>query len=162
MTRGAGNAGYYSGNDMQLFLVHHAEAVSPIVDPERPLSSAGRLHAETLAANASRAGVKPAAIWHSGKRRARETAEVFWRACNPLSSLKMVRGLRPEDSAEWMRDVLRVEDHDVMLVGHMPNLPALLQALTGDGIFPPHGLVWLERGPDGRFVERRRWASHSS
>lgn len=162
MTRGADNAGYYSGNDMRLFLVHHAEALSPVVDPERPLSSAGRLHAERLAASASDAGVRPAVIWHSGKRRARETAEIFWRICNPLSSMKMVRGLRPEDPPGWMREALRGEDQDVMLVGHMPSLPALLHVLTGEAEFPPHGLVWLERDADGTFVERRRWASHSS
>jgi len=147
---------------MQLFLVHHAEAVSPVADPQRPLSTAGRLHAATLAATARDAGVKPVAIWHSGKLRSRETAEAFWRACNPLASLKMVRGLRPEDSADWMRDILLVEDQDVMLVGHMPNLPALLQLLIGDASFPLHGLVWLERVTGGRFVERRRWTTHSS
>lgn len=147
---------------MQLFLVHHAEAVSPAFDPERPLSSAGRLHAEKLADAARDAGVKPAVIWHSGKRRSRETAEAFWRACNPLASVKMVRGLRPEDSPEWMRAVLRGEDQDVMLVGHMPNLPALLHLLTGASGFPLHGLVWLERDAGGAFVERRRWEDHSS
>jgi phosphohistidine phosphatase len=147
---------------MQLFLVHHAEALSPAVDPERPLSAAGRLQAEALAARAREAGVRPSVIWHSGKRRARETAEAFWRACNPLSTLKMVRGLRPEDPPEWMRDLLRAEDQDVMLVGHMPSLPALLCLLVGDGGFPLHGLVWLERQTDGTFAERRRWAPHSS
>ncbi len=147
---------------MHLFLVHHAEALSPVVDPERPLSAAGRLQAEALAASAREAGVRPSVIWHSGKRRARETAEAFWRACNPLSTLKMVRGLRPEDPPEWMRDLLRAEDQDVMLVGHMPSLPALLHLLIGDGEFPLHGLVWLERQTDGTFTERRGWAPHSS
>ena len=160
MTRGAGNARYYSGNGMRLFLVHHADAVSPVVDPERPLSPAGRGHAEALAGQAAGAGVKPDVIWHSGKRRARETAEIFWRACNPLASLNMVRGLRPEDSPGWMRDVLRAEDRDVMLVGHMPSLPALLHELIGDAAFPPHGMVWLEREANGAFVERRRWTGH--
>jgi phosphohistidine phosphatase len=147
---------------MQLFLVHHAEAVSPIVDAERPLSLSGRVHAESLAAAARDAGVKPAVIWHSGKRRSRETAEAFWRACNPLAPLRMVRGLRPEDSAEWMHQVVKAEDQDVLLVGHMPHLPALLALLIGPGAFPLHGLVWLERDEHGAFVERRRWTSHSS
>jgi phosphohistidine phosphatase len=142
---------------MRLFLVHHADALSPVVDPERPLSSLGRAHAEALAGHARAAAVKPAVIWHSGKRRARETAEIFWRVCNPLASLNMVRGLRPEDPPGWMRDMLRAEDRDVMLVGHMPSLPALLHDLIGDSTFPLHGLVWLERQPDGAFVERRRW-----
>jgi len=140
---------------MQLFLVHHAESVGP--DPQRPLSTVGHAHAEALAASARDAGVKPDVIWHSGKLRARQTAEAFWRTCNPFASLTMVRGLRPEDSAAWMRDLLLVEDQDVLLAGHMPNLPSLLELLTGDSMFPLHGLVWLERDDGGSFTERRRW-----
>jgi phosphohistidine phosphatase len=143
---------------MQIFLVHHADAVSPVVDPQRPLSSAGLAHVDALAASARDAGVRPAVIWHSGKLRSRQTAEAFWRTCNPFASLKMVRGLRPEDPAVWMRDLLLVEEADVLLVGHMPNLPSLLELLTGDSTFPLHGLVWLEREEGGAFVERRRWA----
>jgi phosphohistidine phosphatase len=147
---------------MQLFLVHHADAVSPIVDAERPLSTEGRRQAETLAAAARDAGVAPAIVWHSGKRRSRETAEIFWRTCNPLASFHMTRGLRPEDKPDWIRDCLHGESADVMVVGHMPNLPALLHALVGDAAFPPHGLVWLERADDGRYVERRRWTGQLS
>jgi len=142
---------------MQLFLVHHAEAVGPDVDPQRPLSSAGHVHAEALAVSARDAGVRPDVIWHSGKLRARQTAEAFWRACNPFASLKMVRGLRPEDSAVWIRDLLLVEEQDVLLVGHMPSLPSLLELLTGESTFPAHGLVWLAREEGATFTERRRW-----
>ena len=42
-------------------------------------------------------GVKPDAIWHSGKLRARQTAEPLWRACNPLAEFAAARGLQPED-----------------------------------------------------------------
>lgn len=147
---------------MQLFLVHHADAVSPIVDAERPLSTEGRRQAEHLAAAARDAGVKPEIVWHSGKRRTRETAEIFWRTCNPLASFHMTRGLRPEESPNWIRDCLRGESGSVLIVGHMPNLPALLYELTGNAAFPQHGLVWLERGEDGRYVERRRWSAQLS
>ena len=66
-----------------LYLVHHAEAAESHVDPQRPLTEAGRRHAERLAGEAARRGVRPAAVWHSGKLRARQTAEILWRACNP-------------------------------------------------------------------------------
>lgn len=141
---------------MNVFLVHHAEAVSPAVDAQRPLSRAGLTHADTLAAVARDAGVKPAEVWHSGKLRARQTAEAYWRTCNPFAAFKMVRGLRPEDPASWMRDELQAEPHDVMLVGHMPHLPDLLCHLTGNAQFPLHGIVWLERRADGTFVEKWR------
>lgn len=141
---------------MNVFLVHHAEAVSPAVDPQRPLSRTGLAHADALAAIARDAGVKPAEVWHSGKLRARQTAEAYWRLCNPFASFKMVRGLRPDDPPAWIRDELNAEPHDVMLVGHMPHLPELLYQLTGDDRFPLNGIVWLERREDGRFVEKWR------
>lgn len=141
---------------MNVFLVHHAEAVGPVLDPQRPLSRAGLAHADGLAAVARDAGVTPSEVWHSGKLRARQTAEAYWRACNPFAAFRMVRGLRPEDPAAWMRDELRVVPQDVMLVGHMPHLPDLLYQLTGNDMFPVHGIVWLERRGDGTFVEKWR------
>jgi phosphohistidine phosphatase len=140
---------------MNLFLVHHADALSPAIDPQRPLSQAGLAHAQTLAENARDAGIKPAVIWHSGKLRSRQTAEAFLRVCNPFATFKMVRGLRPEDPATTIRDVLVGEDEDLMLVGHMPHLPALRLLLTRGGAFPLHGLLWLVRDADGRYRETR-------
>jgi phosphohistidine phosphatase len=139
---------------MNIVLVHHADAVGPGVDPQRPLSRLGLAQAEWLAKQAHERGVKPAAIWHSGKLRARQTAEAFWRTCNPFASFRLVRGLRPEDPPVWMRDLLAVEEQDVLLVGHMPHLPELLRELTGSDAFPAHGLVWLERREDGTFEEK--------
>jgi phosphohistidine phosphatase len=138
---------------MTVCLVHHADAVSPTIDTRRPLSRLGVAQAEWLAARARDHGIKPDVIWHSGKLRARETAEIFLRACNPFAAFTMERGLRPDDAAPWMRDVLRGESRHVLLVGHMPHLPELLRELTGTATFPSHGLVWLERQAAGGFVE---------
>lgn len=141
-----------------IYLVHHGDAVPPEVDPQRPLSDRGRADAERLAKAAAGRGVSPAVIWHSGKLRARQTAEAFWRACNPLASLTAVRGLQPSDPPDWMADQLRGEAREVMLVGHMPNLERLLNLLTqgradGERRFPPHGLVALEEVA-GLWLER--------
>src|SRR5215208_4754021 len=136
-----------------ILLVHHGHAVGPGVDPMRPLSSAGRAATERLAAAAAARGVKPDAIWHSGKLRARQTAELFWKLCNPLASFTAVRGLLPDDPPQWIRDRLTAEDGNLLIVGHMPYLPRLLALLTGQhddinaATFPLHGCVMLE--PDG-------------
>ena len=132
-----------------LLLVHHGDAVGPDVDPMRPLSSAGRVATERVASAAMARGVKPAAIWHSGKLRARQTAEIVWKVCNPLSSFTAERGLLPDDPPKWIRDRLTGEDRTILIVGHMPYLPRLLGMLTGArderGMsFPLHGCVALE------------------
>jgi phosphohistidine phosphatase len=141
---------------MNVWLVHHADAVSPTVDTRRPLSRLGVAQAEWLAGQARDRGIRPDVIWHSGKLRARETAEAFLRACNPFAPFTMERGLRPDDPPVWMRDVLRAEARNVLLVGHMPHLPELLRELVGASSFPSHGLVWLARDEEGRFVETTR------
>ena len=78
---------------MRVFLVHHGDAVGPEVDPRRPLSSHGRDAVERLAALAAEKGAQPSVVWHSGKLRAKQTAEIFWRACNALAELSASRDL---------------------------------------------------------------------
>jgi len=137
-----------------LLLVHHGAALGPEIDPMRPLSSAGRAATERLAGEVAARGVKPDAIWHSGKLRARQTAEFFWKACNPFAPLTAERGLLPDDPPQWIRDRLTDEGRTILIVGHMPYLPRLLATLTAAGDdtgqrpFPLHGCVALELDGD--------------
>jgi phosphohistidine phosphatase len=147
-------------NAPMIYLVHHADAVGPEVEPQRPLSAVGRMHADLLAKDAASRGVKPIAIWHSGKLRARQTAEAFLRACNPLAEFSAIHGLQPMDQPGWIKDRLVGEECEVMLVGHMPSLPRILTVLTTgtEGAlieFPLHGMIALEPSDD-HWVERWR------
>jgi phosphohistidine phosphatase len=142
---------------VRVVLVHHADAVGPDVDPQRPLSSRGQRQAAALASAAHDAGIRPAAIWHSGKLRARQTAEAFLRHSNPAADFRMVRGLRPDDPPEWIRDAVEAEDREILLVSHMPPLPALLRLLAPEaGTFPLNGLVVLARRGPRSYEERLR------
>lgn len=135
-------------------LVHHADALAPTVDPQRSLSERGLGQAEWLAEQARAAGCTPVAIWHSGKLRARQTAQAFLRACNPMAEFRMVRGLRSEDPPEWMRDELNAETRDVLLVGHMPHIAALARSLSPDaGEFPLNGVIAFRRSGDKLWTE---------
>ena len=62
---------------MAVVLAHHAQAVGPEVDAMRPLSSVGQAVAARVATVAAGRGVVPEIIWHSGKLRARQTAEAY-------------------------------------------------------------------------------------
>lgn len=147
---------------MFLYLVHHGDAVGPEVDPRRPLSARGHEAVERLALDAASRGVKPAVVWHSGKLRAKQTAEAFWRLCNALAEISATRDLQPDDPPSWMRDRLRGESRDILIAGHFPFLPKLLTLLvTGREDapvpFPQHGLVSLESTDEGEtWVEKRR------
>jgi phosphohistidine phosphatase len=147
---------------MMLYLVHHAEAVGPKTDLTQPLSEHGRLQADRVALAAASRGSRPSAIWHSGKLRARQTAEAFWHACNPAAEISEVRGLKPGDSPDAILDALIGEARDIMVVSHFPLLGGLLRLLVhGDPEtaagpeFPLHGVVALERLGQG-WAERWR------
>lgn len=142
---------------MRVALVHHADAVGPDVDSQRPLSARGEAQARQLADRLTAArselpalsGWMPAAIWHSGKLRARQTAEAFL-SQNPFARFKMVRGLRPDDPAEIILASLSLEAADLIVVSHMPLLPALRWQLTAvGGAFPLHGLVVVDQTESG-------------
>ena len=139
---------------MRLYLVHHGEAVGPEIDPRRPLTPWGRVNVDRLAADAAARGAKPDTVWHSGKLRARQTAESFWRACNALAEFSATKDLQPGDPPAWMRDRLRGETRDLLIAGHFPHLPKLLASLVGESEgssrdFPPHGVVALETEDEG-------------
>ena len=146
---------------MFFYLAHHGDALEPAEDPQRPLSPRGRAQVDDLAARAAARGVRPAVIWHSGKLRARQTAEAYWRACNPLAEFTATRWAQPGDPPR-LADLLKVETRDVMLAGHMPHVDRLLRRLLGEdeGLspFPVNGLVALERVAEA-WVERWRLAS---
>jgi phosphohistidine phosphatase len=135
-----------------VYLVHHGDAVGPDVDHRRPLSRAGQAHVERLAAEAAARGANPGIVWHSGKLRAKQTAEAFWRACNPLAELSATRDLQPDDPPQWIADRLRGETRDILIAGHFPHLPRVLVLLTAsydEQAFPPHGVVALSSDDQG-------------
>ena len=132
---------------MFLELVHHGEAVDAASDPRRPLSEMGSIASRRIAVMVAAKGAKPEAIWHSGKYRARQTADILWRECNPLAENLAVHGLRPNDSTRWIVERLLNLSSDTMLVGHVPHLDDLLRVLVADKstTLPVHGVVALQR-----------------
>ena len=112
------------------------------------MSAVGQQAVARAAADAAVRGARPAVVWHSGKLRARQTADAFWRACNALAELSATRDLQPADPPEWIRDRLRGESRDILIAGHLPHLSRLLTLLlagreeTAAG-FPQHGVVAL-------------------
>lgn len=118
---------------MELYLAQHGRAVAAEEDPDRPLTAGGREETERVARALAAAGVRAGAVWHSGKTRARQTAEIFAAHLAPEVELERREWLGPLDDPRKAVEAARELGEDVLLVGHKPymsRLPSLL--LTGN------------------------------
>lgn len=140
---------------MKLYLVRHAEPLRKEEDPERPLSERGWSDIRKIATFvSSQAGVRVKGIMHSGKTRARQTAEALAESLNPPEGLQEVDGLNPlDDLSVWAERLENIEE-DIMLVGHLPYLEKLTAQLVCHdedevvNFFRSAGIVCLERNEE--------------
>ncbi|SRR6266542_1898911 len=139
---------------MRIYLVQHGEAKSEEEDPERPLTDRGVDDVRRVARVAAAAGsVVVDGVVHSGKERARQTAEIWGQTLGvPVDKAE---GLAPLDDPSAWAARLATPERELMLVGHLPHLAKLAGMLiAGDGerpvvAFRQGGLVGLEQGPAG-------------
>ena len=133
---------------MRLYLVQHAEAVESSVDPARPLSPRGARDAAALAKACARARIEASEVLHSGKARARQTAEAIAEACD--LEIRSADGLAPMDPVQPFATQC-AEMRSTVVVGHLPFLERLVSLLlTGREepsvvAFQRGGMVCLER-----------------
>ena len=117
---------------MQLYLVQHALATSKEENPGRPLSAEGESTARRMAEfAAAHLRVGPGAIYHSGKLRAKQTAELFAEHLKPKGGVEEVEGMSPMDEPTLIAEKLESMGDNPMLVGHLPHLSRLAAHLVG-------------------------------
>ena len=140
---------------MKIYLVQHGEAKSEADDPERPLTDRGRREVATMAAVLKRNRLPVAAIWHSGKLRASQTAGVLALALEPEGGVTERSGLAPKDDPAMVAAALERPATPIMVVGHLPHLSRLASLLTvGDPEkeiirFRPGGVLCLLQAEEG-------------
>ncbi len=110
-----------------IYLVQHGLAVASEEDPRRPLSAAGSAEVERVARWAGAAGLAVAEIRHSGKLRARQTAERLAVALAPPGGVIEAPGLAPNDP---VAPAVAALSDGLMLVGHLPFLARLAGLLV--------------------------------
>lgn len=146
---------------MRLYLVQHGEAESEEVDPERSLSAKGLQDVTKVAAFLRKLGLRVAAIRHSGKTRAAQTAEFLASVVAGDSGVIRTSGLSPNDPVGPLVEEIKGSADDLMVVGHLPFLGKLASALTTGSesasivAFQQGGVVCLER--DEGATWRVRW-----
>lgn len=143
---------------MKLYLVQHANAKSKEEDPLRPLSNEGWEEIKRIAEYARRyLHIEVDQILHSGKLRAKQTAETLARQLELPKLVNSVEGLEPRANPHVMRDYLAETQKDILVVGHLPHLSKLANLLLVENeekdviVFRNACLVCLERQIDSRW-----------
>ena len=118
---------------MRVYLVQHGEARPKDEDPDRRLTDQGVRDVTKMAAFLKPLDLRLAGVWHSGKPRARQTAEILAASVTAEGGVVQREGLAPEDPVRAVRKELLKARQDVMIVGHLPFVARLAAALvTGD------------------------------
>jgi phosphohistidine phosphatase len=147
---------------MALFLVQHGKSLPKDKDPEQGLSEEGISEVEQIAKVAKGYGVYVSRIIHSGKKRARQTADIFAFSLKPENGVQESTGLKPLDDVSAYAGKINSEDN-IMLVGHLPFMERLTSYLITGSIdiqvfkFQNAGIVCMDKDPDSGswFI---RWA----
>lgn len=143
---------------MKLYFVQHAESKRKEEDLTRPLSNRGWEDIRKTANYAKEhLRIKVEQIAHSGKLRAKQTAEVLAEHLNPPNGVITDINLEPLADPKAWKERLGETTEDIMLVGHLPHLSRLASYLLADAenkeviAFKMGGIVCLERD------QQRRW-----
>lgn len=142
---------------MKIYLVRHGEAVSSQFDPQRPLSEQGFADVRKIAAFIKSKEISVEHIWHSGKLRAKQTAEILAESVSVKKGCSARDNLSPNDDVSIIANELEAYDTNLMLVGHLPflaNLASLLVAgkeFASAVAFDAGSVVCLNRCDPGRW-----------
>lgn len=141
---------------MSMYFVQHGVAVAKEVEPDRSLSKEGRREIEHISAYLKKMGITPKKIYHSGKRRAMETAQIFSDQIGDGSIHKLL-GMNPSDSVKVFATFL--ESNDTMYIGHLPHMEKLISYLTtgneDSGVvkFENGGVVCIENDGENFYID---------
>ncbi len=115
---------------MNIYLVQHGKPVPKEEDPERPLSAQGKEDVKKMADFLMKVGIKVDDVFHSGKARARHTADIIASKLNPDKKPLEKRGLSPLDEVRMIGEEIKKIRNDFVIVGHLPHLAKLTSFLT--------------------------------
>ena len=114
---------------MRLYLVQHGQAVAKELDPGRPLSAEGEQEVQQIARHMNKGGILLNSIYHSGKVRAHQTAEIFANVLLDNGEAEAIDGIKPNDSVEAFAKVVSKFKTGTMVVGHLPFMAKMVTYL---------------------------------
>lgn len=141
---------------MKAYLIRHAQPKPKGQEEDPTLSEIGWSQIRKTAAFAAKhtdSTIK--SIMHSGKARARQTAEVLGEYLKSEDGVKESDGLKPMDDPQIWAERLTKQNDNIALVGHLPHMAKLAALLlcksSSDPMieFTPATIVCLNRDDEG-------------
>ncbi|MHA1728481.1 MAG: phosphohistidine phosphatase SixA [Promethearchaeota archaeon] len=115
---------------MKLYLIQHALSKSKQEDSERALTDKGIDEiTKTVKFLAEHISINLKSIYHSGKLRAKQTAEIIEEYLTPADAIKISVGLKPLDKPSIFAEKLKYIEENIAIVGHLPHLEKLCSYL---------------------------------
>ena len=118
---------------MDVYLIQHAESKPKEEDPTRLLTERGRAEVEAMGAHLVRLGIRFDRVFHSGKLRAQQTADIVGGSLK-ISRVEARIGLDPADPVEpimrWLLEQAELGVKSIAIVGHLPFLDKLVSILV--------------------------------
>jgi phosphohistidine phosphatase len=114
---------------MFLYILRHGDAKPKHKDPGRGLSLDGRQEVEAVSRVFSRLNPQIDAIWHSGKTRAEQTADILAAHLRKKDRVEAHPGLDPNDPVQPLVEEIGQRDSNLVIVGHLPYLGKLISVL---------------------------------
>ena len=116
---------------MNLYLAQHGKALSKETDETRPLSQDGITETKVVAKALKENGISISNIFHSGKLRAAQTAEIF-AAILKSPAIKLDLGMKPNDDAAHFAKSLSADNDSALYVGHLPHIQKVVSYLLNN------------------------------
>ena len=141
---------------MHLYLARHGECSSTSLEPS--LSEQGKKDIQKLSSLLKPLNIQIENIFHSGKLRAKQTAELLQQNILCSHEITEKQGLNPNDDVVYWAEQLIHFKHDILLVGHLPFMSKLVSQLITNNEQPevvhfhPGTFVCLEHFGDARWA----------
>lgn len=142
---------------MKIYLVQHGDSLPKEIDPERPLSEQGKKDVKSLSEFLSLLKIEVSHVYHSGKLRAQQTAEILEANILVKEGIEPRAGLDPLDNVILLAKEINQYHQDLILVGHLPFMDKLVRYLVTKNehcplvSFEPGSIVCLEK------TEEKHW-----
>lgn len=140
---------------MRVYLARHGDAEPGGSDDRRHLTELGRRDVEGVARRLAALRALPSVIRHSGKVRARETAEIFGHILGVRVEEQPLHELSPEADPAALQRWIEARREDLFLVTHLPLVDRAFSALAGgrgeSPVFTTGSVAALTRDDEGQW-----------